>query len=363
MTKYILVILGVTAIVALGMMIDAQSSTPTTRSAESLEPTAIFALGRIEGRTPEVELRPRLAGRVVEVLVEEGQFVEQGQVILRLDDEQYQHEASLATAQFNLARAQLGRLVNGAHLQERAEAKAMYDAKQAELERAQLTWDRTYELRKDGVISQQDADNQRTLVTGLTAEVAAVKARFELITAEARADDIEIENARIEAAKASLDLANVNVQRTTLKAPRRGQILKLDVEVGELIGPQSLLPAVILTDTSRFHARAFVEEMDAPQVKVGMSARITADGLLDKKFTGRVIRLSPRMGRKELWSNHPTERYDTKTREVWIELEETAELIVGLRVDVEIDLEDGGEVPSTASVPDRHSLDTEGPRL
>ena len=56
-----------------------------------------------------------------------------------------------------------------------------------------------------------------------------------------------------------------------------------------------------------------------------------------RNFTGRVARLSPRMSHKELWTNDPTERYDTKTREVWIELDEAEGLLVGLRVDVMID--------------------------
>jgi len=362
MTKYILVILGVASIVALGMMIDAQSSTPTNRSADGLKSDVIFALGRIEGRTPEVELRSRLAGRVTEVLVEEGQFVELGQVILQLDDQEYRHRVTLAAAQLKLAQATRDRLINGAHLQERAEAEAMYSAKRAELNRAQLSWERTAKLLQARAISQQEADNQETLVTGLTAEVAAAKAHFDLLTAKARVDDIQMEDARVDAAQASLELANVNVERTALKAPGRGQILKLDVEVGELIGPESLEPAVIITDTSKFHARTFVEEMDAPQVKVGMPAQISADGLLDKTFPGRVIRLSPRMGRKELWSNDPTERYDTKTREVWIELEETNELIVGLRVDVQIDLAPQTPSPLETAAPDEPQLGN-GPLL
>jgi len=358
-----LMILGVASIVALGMLIDARSSTPTKRSADSLNPNVVFALGRIEGRTPEVELRSRLAGRVTEVLVEEGQFVEQGQIILRLDDEQYRYEVNLAAAQLKLAQATRDRLINGAHLQERAEAEAMYSAKQAELQRAQLAWERIAKLSQARAISQQEADNQETLVTGLTAEVAAAKAHFDLLTAKARVDDIQMEDARVDAAQANLELANINVERSILKAPSRGQILKLDAEVGELIGPESFEPAVILTDTSRFHARAFVEEMDAPQVKIGMPAQVVADGLLDKKFPGRVIRLSPRMGRKELWSNDPTERYDTKTREVWIELEETADLIVGLRVDVEIDLKDTAGESTTANVPGRRALAADRPPL
>ena len=58
-----------------------------------------------------------------------------------------------------------------------------------------------------------------------------------------------------------------------------------------------------------------------------------------RSFPGRVVRLSPRMDRKTVWSDRATERYDTKTREVWIELQPGPPLVLGLRVDVTIDLE------------------------
>ena len=76
------------------------------------------------------------------------------------------------------------------------------------------------------------------------------------------------------------------------------------------------------------------QELDAPRVQLGMTAKINADGLPGREFTGHVVRMSPKMGRKELWSDQPTERYDTKTREVWIELDGKEQWVVGLRLDV-----------------------------
>ena len=129
----------------------------------------------------------------------------------------------------------------------------------------------------------------------------------------------------------------MQLDRTRIHAPCRGQIQDVDVEAGELTGPDSAQPAIVMVDTTRFQVRAFVEEIDAPRVEIGMAATVRADGLPDREFQGRVVRLSPRMGRKQLWSDHPAERYDTKTREIWIELDESKSLVVGLRVDVMID--------------------------
>ena len=351
MMRYILLSVGVTLVVLLGLMIDVQSQAPAERPAEHRQPQTIFASGRIEGATPEIELRPRLSGRIVEILVEEGQTVRKGDVLLRLDAQQYQHAVSLAAAELALAEAQLQRLLNGARSQQRSEAKALYEAKLAELERAELSWERIDELRQAKAVSLQEVDDQRTLVAALRAEVAAAKARVELIEAPARPDEVQMDEARIAAAQAQLELAKVELERTNLCAPSAGEILKIHFESGELTGPMSSEPAVVMADTSRYRVRAFVEELDAPRVKLGMTARITADGLPDKELKGHVIRLSPRMSRKQFHTDQPNERYDVKTREVWIELQWAAALVVGLPVDVRIDLEplgsvDGGPVNS-----------------
>ncbi len=334
--RYFVIPAGVSLVVFLGLLIDAQSRTPVRHPAEQPQPQSIFAPGRIEGTTPEIELRPQLAAPVVEVLVEEGQLVRQGDVLLRLDDRQYRHQVALAGAELDLVKAQLQRLLNGARPQQRAEAKALYQAKLAELERAELSWERINDLRQARAVSQQKADDQRTLLASLRAEVAAAKARVELLESPAREDEVQMDQARVQAAEAQLQLAQVQLERTQLRAPRDGQILKVHVEAGELTGPTSTEPPVVMADTSRFYVRAFVEELDAPRLRVGMSARISADGLPRQDLKGHIVRLSPRMSRKQLLSDDPSELHDVKTREVWIEIEGAPQLVVGLPVDVTI---------------------------
>ncbi len=260
---------------------------------------AISAVGRIEGASIEIELRPELAGRIAQVLVHEGQTVEAGAVLLRLDDRQYRQEVALAEAELALTRAELERLVNGAHKQQRLEAAALCQAKQAELDQAKSDWQRVQDLRRSKVVSQQEVDDKWARLTSLRKEVEAAKARMELLEAPARPDEIRIHQAHIQAAQARLELAKIQLDHTQLRAPRHGQILKADVLPGELVGPVSAEPALVMADTSSFRVRAYVEELDAPRVQVGMKATATADGLPGERLCGRVSRLSPRMSRQD----------------------------------------------------------------
>jgi multidrug resistance efflux pump len=155
--------------------------------------------------------------------------------------------------------------------------------------------------------------------------------------------------ARVASAQASLALANINLTKTELKAPRAGRVLDVNARIGELTGPDATKPLVVLSDTSKVRVRAYVEELDAPRLRVGMQATVTADGLPDQEFAGHVISISPRMETKTIHSDRPSELYDTKVREVLVELDSTDPMIVGLRVDVSFDAEnrqehEGGKV-------------------
>ncbi len=276
------------------------------QSQTQLGPAGIFAPGRIEGVTPEVELLPQINGRVVTIHVKEGERVEANALLVSMDDAQLRFEVEAAEAQLELAQSELERLVNGTRYEDRAEAAWLYKAKLVELERAKLDWERCRALLEKDAIAAQDADRYRTLVASLSAEATAAKARYQSISAEARPDEIKMAKARIATAEAKLELARVQLDRTQLRAPSCGQVLKLNVEPGELIGPDATTPVVVLADTSRFCVRAFVEELDACRLTEGMTATITADGLPGQELQGTVTRLSPQMSHKTLQRTSPT---------------------------------------------------------
>lgn len=340
MIKYIAIALGITGIVSGGLVIQSQSRTTPERPAPRPGPATIYAAGRIEGATEEIRLRPQLDGRIVELPIEEGQWVEKGELLLQVDSEQYQHEVALAEARLAQHEAVLERLINGPRPEERQEARALYRASEAELERAKLTWQRVQKLRQGRAVSQEEADNQRTLVDALEAKRDAAEAHYQLVQSPAREDEIAQENAKIAAARASLELAQVQLKRTRLLAPADGKILQINVRLGELTSADSAEAPILFADTSRYRVRAFVEELDARRVEVGMPTEVTADGQPDQTWPGHVTRLTPRMKQKELFTNDPAEHFDVRTREIWIDLDTTDELLIGLRVDVSIDPRD-----------------------
>lgn len=318
------------------------STTASARTAEaSAPPVQIFASGIVEGRTEDVELQPETSGRVAEVLVKLGDWVDANQVLLRLDDRTQRAQVAVSLAKLQLAQANVDRLVNGAREAERQEARALLTAKQARLKQAMLTWQRIQTLRAQDAVAQQEADDQEGVFHTLSAEVEAWRARLNQLEEPAREDELRAAQARVAAAQADYELSQIELDRTALRAPGRAQIIDLRVEPGETITPGSTKPVIVLSDTSQLRVRAFVEEIDAPRVSVGATAEVTADGLPNKRFTATVASLGPRMNLKRVATDSPDEMYDSKIRELVLDLDASmadSGLLVGLRVDVLINV-------------------------
>lgn len=340
MVKYASILCLLVAMAVTISVINARSSdlaSATSRTSRvSGETSTIFATGLIEGVTEDVELRMEQVGRVTKVLVAAGDWVETGAVLVKLDDERQLQEVALAKANVEFAQAELERLQNGARAEEREEAHALYRSAQARLDQATRTWSRIEQLRADNAVSQQEADDQRAAVDTLRGELEAAAARVRQLEAPARADEMRAAVARVASAQASLSLANINLAKTELRAPCAGRVLDVNVRIGELTGPDAVKPLVVMSDTSKIRVRAYVEELDAPRIAVGMKASVTADGLPGQEFAGHVLSISPRMETKTINSDRPFELYDTKVREVLVELDTKEPLIVGLRVDVSV---------------------------
>lgn len=304
----------------------------------SIAAQLIFASGTVEGASEDIELRAEQFGRIREVKVTSGQWVAPGDVLVCLDDAAAQQETALAAAKLELARAELERLTNGARAEERDEAGALVRVAQARLDQAVRNLARLRRLQNDHAVAAQEADDQQSLVDTSRAELEAAQARAKQVTAAARVDDLHAAHARVTAAEAELELAKVHLAKYELLAPRRARVLDTHSRIGELTSPQASEPLVVLSDTSVLHVRAYVEELDAPRIQVGMRASVTADGLPHKSFTGKVVSTSPRMAHKSIRSDHPNELYDTKMREVLVALADADELIAGLRVDVKFEM-------------------------
>ncbi|HEV3120447.1 MAG TPA: efflux RND transporter periplasmic adaptor subunit, partial [Isosphaeraceae bacterium] len=189
-----------------------------------------------------------------------------------------------------------------------------------------------------GTHSTSREQQERDFYTMQRAEADLAEATSEraLVEAPAREDEVAASEGRLRAAEAQLGLAQAELAKTRLLAPCSGRILQVYADPGEMAGPTSAQPVMLLADLSKRRIRAFIEELDAGRVEAGQSAVVTADGFPGKVFPGKVTLVVPRMGRRALQTDAPGEYKDLYFRETMIDLEEGAELPLNLRVQVRI---------------------------
>jgi HlyD family secretion protein len=296
------------------------------------------ANGVVEGARPEVALRTALAGTVAAVFVRENDDVEKGRLLIELQNDTQKQQVALAEAELACARAKLERLRNGESREKREVAAAVENARRAVYRQAKADWERCQRLAGSQSVSaqQRDADYYRMLRCQAEAEEAAAeRARIE---APARTEEVAAAEAEVAGAEARLRLAQTELAKTRLLAPSAGRILRVAAEPGEAADPRSPQPLLLMADLSRYRVRAFVEELDAPRVRVGQRVVVTEDGLPGREFTGRVAVTLPRMGKRNQPSDAAEEYRDLYYREVLIDLDGGDTLTLNLRVQVQIEI-------------------------
>lgn len=218
----------------------------------------VTASGNVRARRT-VDISADVMGRVTELNVQEGDEVEEGEVLLRLDPTQLRAAVSRSRAALSQAEAQ------------RAERQASVLRAERDFDRVRTLWSRDSTL-----VSAQQLDEARTNL-----EVA----RAQLTAAEHG----------VEQARAALEEAEDQLSKTVLRAPLTGTVTRLNIELGEtaVVGTMNNPGSLLLTvsDLSVVEAVLEVDETDVPEISPGDSAVVEIDAFPDRAFSGRVTKI------------------------------------------------------------------------
>ncbi len=252
-----------------------------------------------------------LGGRIEILAVKEGDQVKKGQLLMKLWNDDQKAQQTLAASQVELARRRV--------------AEACTVAANAVREAARIAG-----LRQQNFVSVSREDQART-------------------EAEAKSAACETAKADVRQAEARLAATRVEQGRTVLYAPFDGTVAEIVGEIGEYSTPSPpgvpTPPAIDLIDVSCLYVKAPMDEVDAPKIKIGQTARITLDAFAKKPFQARVKRVAPYVSAVEK---------QARTVDVEVDFADPAQiggLLVGYSADVEIVLDtraDALRVPTAA---------------
>jgi ABC exporter DevB family membrane fusion protein len=302
----------------------------------------ITAPGRVEAVSEEIRVSSELSGRLRSVDVEEGERVHAGQVLAQLENEDYLARVASAAATLAERRAELERTVNGARSQERRAAEANVEAAEAVLENARKEAERRRNLADRDMISRDEAERYERVYQVARADYDRASEEFSLVDADAREEDRQRAEAAVSAAQAQLAEARAYLEKTYVRAPIDGVILRKYRHAGESVSTQFDSPILTLADNSVLRVRLDVDETDVAGLGVGQPAFVTAEAYGARRFTGHIIRVGRILGRKNVRTDEPSERVDTKILETLVELDPGQRLPLGLRVDSYVEVRPRG---------------------
>lgn len=263
MSKRARIVVAVLVLAALGGAV-AWNVTKERRNRVSVVTQKVGRQDLVSIVTASGEVKPRkfvnvssnVSGRIVRLLVREGDAVKEGQVLARIDSTRFEADARQSEAAVQAQRAELQRA-------------------QADLEATRLQFDRTQQMHGERLVSDQQFDQARADFKMKQANVEALRRRI----------------AQQEAVHES---SRDNLEKTVVVAPMNGVVTNLAKEEGEMvIGAQSFQPTVIMTvaDLSVMECEVMVDETDIRNLRLGQPAEIRVDALENVKITGEVTEI------------------------------------------------------------------------
>ena len=258
------------------------------------------------------QVTPLVVGPVIEVAVDDAQIVRKGDLLVRLDDTDARIALAQAEAQLALTMRQVRGLVAtdgglgaqiAARTADQARADAQVAAAQSELDKARLDLDRREALIGSGSVSGEELTFARNAWRSAQANLRAAQAASAQAAAnrESASGTRDASRAMIAgttpethpqvlSARAALDQARINLQRTVVRAPVDGVVARRQVQVGQRVQPGQVLMAVV--PVASVHVDANFKEVQLAHVRPGQRVELTSDLYgKDVTFTGRVVGL------------------------------------------------------------------------
>ncbi|HEX2840414.1 HlyD family secretion protein [Hyphomicrobium sp.] len=310
-----------------------KASQPVEEVAIEVKDYEVAAPGRVEPKSGEIRLGATYLGRVEEVLVSVDDKVEEGELLLRLDDAEARAKLASAETEAEALREDREKAFASGREDVRKAEDAIYSAERA-VTGARIELDYAISAKRSGSGSDAAvADARRRLKDAnerLERErIAYVKAQSKPnLPAPSRAESA------VSAARAEVRMAEALLDKTRIRAPSAGTILQVNAKQGEIVAPSPEQALVVMGDMSVVRVKAEVDEGDVGKITLNQTAYVKSISVPDQKFEGKVTSIAPTLGSARIGPRGPLRPNDVEVMEVTIELQGTSSALKpGMRVD------------------------------
>jgi HlyD family secretion protein len=312
------------------------SIAPTLGETEESHPKIVAAApGRIEGSSDMISVGASVTGTVERVGAQQGDRVNAGQTLIRIVCNDLKARLDQRMAEREAAGDVYRKAVNGARKEERDIAQDELSLSEARFAEAQARLTRSTMLTQSNAVSVsvKDVDDRDARMASAQREVA--RSRVGLILAGTREEELAEAKARDEAAAHASEAARAELEKCEVRSPVTGIVLRKNVSEGELVSVYYPKPLMVVSETKSYRVRAEVDEYDVPYIRDNQSVDVVVFPKSQVRLRGKVTKIAPVMGRRQILTADPADKSDRDVVEVLIALENKPENVpIGLRVSV-----------------------------
>jgi len=253
----------------------------------------------------KIQVAAKVVGKVKWIGVDKGDRVREGDVMVRLEDDEYQAQLQQARGQVASLQAKVDEAVNGSRPEEIAQALANVEVAKSDLENALVTLERTKKLLADHVTTRQSLDDAQARYDSAVQKVNAQQKAYELVKIGPRKEQIDSLRGQLEQAKGAMAYAETALANTVIRAPVTGTILEREVEKGEFVttgfvGDRGAKGYVVsLADLNDLEVELDISQADFARLHSGQHGVVTTDAFPDRKYDGFIKEISPEANRQK----------------------------------------------------------------
>ncbi len=254
-----------------------------------------------------INVNSKVTGRVAWIGVEKGDKVKQGQVLVRLEDDEFRAQVKTAEGAVENARAYLQELEHGSRPEEILREQHNVDEARATLANDKVTLERTKDLVARGVLARQSLDDAQARYDADQQRADSLQQQYRLTKIGPRPEEIERANGALLQAEGQLAFARSQLDATVIRAPISGTILERTAEKGELITSQFASSAaggpvgsvVSLADLNDLQVELDIAQDDFSKLGPKQKGIVTTDAYPDRKYNGVIAEISPEANRQK----------------------------------------------------------------
>jgi HlyD family secretion protein len=252
-----------------------------------------------------IEVASKVVGKVSWIGVDKGTKVKEGQVLVRLEDDEYRAQLQQARGQLANLEAKLRELENGSRPEEIAGAQANLNVAKADLENARINLARTRELADAKVLARQQLDDAQARYDQAQAKVVSLEKTYDLVRIGPRIEQVDAVRGQIEQARGAVAFAETSLNNTVIRAPVTGTILERAVEKGEFVttsfvGDRGAKGYVVsLADLNDLQVELDISQSDFAKLGPSQRGVVTTDAFPDRKYDGYIQEISPEANRQK----------------------------------------------------------------